>query len=202
MGLTKRERILLFAAAVIVLTFLSISFVIMPMYENYTELSEKYDILVMEKMQTEVKIMNAPAIATNYSRAEERFNEINSDYPVDIPNEEIASILTAICQASGFNSILSLAVSSQRTYPDENIDAFYIVRVSMSLSGQYDSLKNLIDILEEKDNIRISQLSFSVQQLTTGSAASPNISVTFEMTILNKIDIAALLDEEQNRDLY
>jgi hypothetical protein len=185
MGLSKRERLLIFVAAVIAVVFLTGQFALIPMYTHYTEISEEYDILLMEKIHLDMKIMNEALTTMNYERAVEKFDEINKAYPIDMPNTEIASTLTELCQRSGFSSIFSLAVSP-RNVLSEDIYAFSSASVSMSLNGSYGALRTLIDTLEEIDYIRISQISFAGLQPTDGAGgAGSNISVSFNLTILN-----------------
>jgi hypothetical protein len=187
-GLSKRERFLIFFAAVVLVVFVSVQFAVIPMYTRYSELTEEYDLLVMERMRVETKIATEPAIIAYYERAQERFYAINEKYPVNIPNEEIVSIITEICQRSGFESLLSLSVSPQRRALGEEISAFGAASIAMSLGGGFDSVRRLIAAVSEIDYIRLSSISFAGPQAAeSGGASSSNISVAFEMTVMNEI---------------
>ncbi|MCL2095734.1 MAG: hypothetical protein FWH10_02385 [Oscillospiraceae bacterium] len=188
MRLSKRERVLIFTAAVTVTAYITMQFIIFPMYNLTGVLSEEYDALAMEMRRTEIKLDNEPGIILSRMKAEEKFNIINISYPVNISNEKISGILTELCRESGFNSILSLSVSPQKRPADEDTGAFYEVEVTASLNGDYNSVRNLISVLGQTDNIKISRLSLSVRPESDYEFYSSNISnitVSFEFTVMD-----------------
>jgi Tfp pilus assembly protein PilO len=197
MGLTKREKFLVFAAAVVAVVVLTANFAIAPMIRHIGELSDRHSILVMDKTQLDMKIMNEAAITRNHENSEEKFNGLNAVYPVDIPNEEIAGIITDLCHSSGFYSMRSLSLSGPNYIPAEGVDVFYSVTVSVAVTGRYGAVKTLIDKVAEIDYIRLSQVVFTNNPSVITEEPSV-IPLTFEFIILKEIDVGA--NEGQDGD--
>jgi hypothetical protein len=194
MALTKRERFLIFGAIIAVLIFVAIQFAILPMNRTLEERVAEYDELYMERLRVETKLATEAALIHNYERAVETFGQIKENYPVDIPNEEIAGMITELCHNTGFGAVLSLSLAAQRSPLAEEINAFSVVNVAMSLNGRFEAVRNLISAVENIEHIRISRISYAEpqnlgQSVTDGQMAS-NISVSFEVTVVNETERA------------
>lgn len=186
-GLSKREKVLISIAAVFALSFILFKFAIIPTYNNYMSKQEELDSLYYQKMLLEIKLQSEASVHENYDKAQKTYDAIIEQYPSVIPNEEIDRLLTGICLQNSM-SVTSLKISNAIDYImsqeeseskgiSQNSAAFTIVKANMSLKGEYDSLKNLIDTVERIDYIRISQISYSRNKDTDSSS----ISITFEV---------------------
>lgn len=208
-GLNKREKIMILGAAIFVLIFLSFNYMIIPLNKQYIQKTEEYDSLDMERELVESKFNNEALTYVGHQRGEEAFNEIKKDYPFVMPNEQLDSILTKICLDNRLTPV-TLGISDAEDFvlkkPDEETEeeveeenipneseeseetappsALLVVTATMTLRGEYNSIKNLIDEIDKIDYIRISRLTFSLNN-DTPTTNMPNISIFFEITMLN-----------------
>lgn len=207
-GFTKREKIMIMGASIFILVFLSFQYVIKPLNNQYIEKSEEYENLDVEKTLLDVALGNETAAYSNHENAEKTFNEIKTRYPLLMPNEKLDRILTEICLDNKLTPVtlgISDAVgfvpekteeenSSEETQKQDSAEepedaivkspVFSVVTATMTLKGDYNSLKSLIAAIDKMDYIRISRLSFSLSK-DINNTDMPNVSVFFEITMLN-----------------
>ena len=74
--LSKREKILIFCAAVLALFYLAFQFGFLPMYTRYTEALAERERLAEEKAIIEENIANKPSIVDDNNNAREKFDFI------------------------------------------------------------------------------------------------------------------------------
>ena len=197
-GLSKREKILILVAVVVVLIYGAFQFGITPVYNKYSEKQLKYEDLSYEKKLLDEKLKNRYDIRENYTNSEENFIEIKEQYPNIMSNEEIDRVLTGICLQNKLNPTLlgisdgtasgkTLGQQASKKEETQKTSFFTVVTATMNLRGDYASLKGLINTVNEIAYIRISRVSFSFDREGTGASAS-NISVFFEVTMLNNVE--------------
>ena len=211
-GLSKRERILIFIAAIVVLVFVAFQFFIMPAYNKYTAKLDEYDNLSYEKELLDMEFRSEELTRNNYIDFEKEFIEIKERYPVVMSNEELDRMMTGLCLENKLNPVM-LEISVEETAEEETevqteeqpesaeeetdsaeeqTDSaeeqkvpFVVATVTMNLSGDYNSMKGLIDTMEGIDYIQITQISYAKEK-DTGTPSDSNISVIFEVTMLTK----------------
>ena len=206
--LSKREKILIFIAVIVVLVFVAFQFFIMPVYSKYTAKSDEYYNLSYEKEQLDMKIQSEELTRNNYIDLEKDFMEIKESYPAVMSNEELDRMITGLCLENKLNPVM-LEISVEETAEEgteaqtesaeeetdsaeEQTDSaeeqkvpFVVATVTMNLSGDYNSMKGLIDTVEGIDYIQITQISYAKEK-DTGTPSDSNISVIFEVTMLTK----------------
>jgi len=157
-GLTKREKLMLLIAGLLLLMYFAFQFGFVPLYNSYQEAVIERDRLHSERLALELSILNLNSIIEANKAANNEFDEITKDYPLLIPNEEIDSLLTNLILSSG----LSPRTLNIFTAPaDADSILFTIINVSMSVEGSYVSLLRLLDEVAKIPNISISTMSFS-----------------------------------------
>jgi len=206
--LSKREKILIFIAVIVVLVFVAFQFFIMPVYSKYTAKSDEYDNLSYEKEQLDMKIRSEELTRNNYIDLENDFMEIKESYPAVMSNEELDRMMTGLCLENKLNPV-KLEISVEETAEEgteaqtesagEETDStedetdsaeeqavpFVVATVKMNLGGDYNSMKGLIDTVEGKDYIQITQISYAKEK-DTSTPSDSNISVIFEVTMLTE----------------
>ena len=78
-GLTKREKILIFSAVLIVLIYLAFQFGFIPLSSYYTDALTERDHLSEEKATIENNIANKSSISEANKNANRKFDEIIKD---------------------------------------------------------------------------------------------------------------------------
>lgn len=201
--LSKRERILLLAMAAVVIIYVGLQFFIIPYYNDYTDKQEQYEQLLFDKGAMEAKLGNDAAIRLNNKETENEINELKSVYPTSLTSSEADQIISGLCRKSGLSPV-SLGMSDAKNYEaasgkeqNSNGDgeqgaksarspAFSVITANMTMSGSYDSLMNLLDMAEELEYIRISKVAYT-ESRDSGKTGASNISVTFEISMLNEM---------------
>ena len=189
MEMTKREKILIFTALVILIGFVSIRFVIMPLRDAYDARLEEYENLSLEREMLEIKFINEDITRLGFENAQASFDDLRGRYPEFMSNPEIDRVLTGICVRNGLTPV-SLSIRDPVGFGaagGDDEDGGHGVRIivaSMTLNGGYDSLQNLIAAVERTEHVRIVRLSFSFGA-DTGDAGRPNTSVVFEVTMID-----------------
>jgi len=189
-GLSKREKILIFSAALIALFYLAIQFAILPLISRYNIGIAERDRLAAEKSAVEFDISSRPIIENQNQTAIERFEEIKQEYPLLIPNEEIVNTLTDLCLRNGLRPTMLNIVppdaprrgSNQPETPVSPL--FTVITANMNVTGAYSSLLNLLDEVESLQYMRITNLGYSAGR-RADSESEDSITLTFELTYIN-----------------
>jgi len=157
-GLTKREKLFLLIAGLLLLMYLAFQFGFVPLYNKYSELKAERDLLNAQRVELELKILNLQSIEEANNIANDEFAEITKDYPLLITNEEIDTVLTNLILSTG------MSITSVRFFTppsDDDSVLFTIVGATMSVQGSYVSLLQLLDEVETIPNMSITTMTFS-----------------------------------------
>ena len=195
-GLSKREKILLFAAGLVVILYLSVQFVILPLATRYVSSLSERDHLRTEQAKIDADINNKAAIENENREANQRFEAIKKEYPLLVPNEEVATILTNLCITNGLSpSMLSISppptATTQTTQEGEeqSESLFTIITATINVSGTYNSLTRLLDEVDEKQFIRITNMTYREQRQQNDDAINvlpeTDVTLNFELTFVN-----------------
>jgi len=189
--LTKREKILIFSAALLVLFYLSFQFGFLPLYDRYTEGQAERDRYLEDKAAVEANIANRGSITDSNGGAHQQLDTIRQDFPLLVPNEEISTVLTNLCLTNSLSpSALNItrpsdpAPSPQDDDQEAAIPLFTVVTVTMNVTGSYSSILGLIDDVDKLPYILITKMNY-----TESRGAEPSdtgsIAFTFELTYIN-----------------
>jgi len=198
-GITKREKILLFGAGLVLILYLSIQFAIIPLSNAYNTALDQRDQLRTERDAHDMEASVLPGLRNRSTETRERFYELTSGYPMLVPNELTDQRLTSLCGENNMR-IVSLRFSPRPVVPptppqyddegniiEEDEDTHYYpiftyVTAFMNVTGNYSSLMNLIDEVVETTYIRLTSASFT-RNFTEPEMST--ISLTFEVTYLS-----------------
>jgi len=187
-SITKREKILLFLAALVLIVYLSVQFVIFPAFARYSDLNANLDRLEDERARVEADIAMLPLLRVENAEAYERFTEILEKYPELIVSEDIDVLMTNLVIRQNLNPTM-LNISSPRALVMQGEEAgseiFVLVTVSMSLVGNFNSVQHLVYEVDNINFIRITNLNYSLPSSNVLDDATT--SVTFELTFINPV---------------
>jgi len=187
-GLSKREKILLFSAGMLILIYVAVQFAIYPLIIRYTDNVSERDSLRLEKRLTESDIANKAAVQYANTEANAGFTQIKDNYPLLVPNEEIDPILTNLCLKNNLRPASLRFTGSVRAPQSDDTDrepTFTIITVSMTVSGNFSSILQLLDDVDSMQYIRITNLSYSANRQSNASENDSMISLIFELTFVN-----------------
>ncbi|MCL2249381.1 MAG: hypothetical protein FWC13_08925 [Oscillospiraceae bacterium] len=178
--LSKREKILLFSAILLLVSYVTIQFVIFPMFERYTQAQVTLQLLSDERAIAEAEITNLPIYRSENAFALERLDEITSAFPVLVPNEDIDMLMTSLVLRHNHSPTL---LNITRQQPPQGAEEgephlFTFVTVNMNLIGSLDSLYSLVHEVEGLNFMRITNLSHSAM---AGAPQYSTNSITFEL---------------------
>ena len=189
-GLSKREKILLFSAGLVVVLYLSIQFVILPLASRYIDSVTERNHLREEQAKVDADIAQRPAIESENAEANRRFDELKQEYPLLVPNEEVVTTLTNLCILNGLSpsrlNITSTPPTAQKEGEDTAASQFTVITATVNVSGSYESLTKLLDEVDTKQYIRISNMSYSVnRQRDPTEPTTSSVTLNFELTYTN-----------------
>ena len=194
-GLNKREKRLLIAASVVGLFYLAFQFGFVPYHGQYTEKTEEYEDLRMERIRVEGVLLGEENVRKSNEKAKEDYKTLEAGYLLAGANTNLGRKLTGICTASGLsvesqtlNDPAPFFVPREDDTKPEGDAAFSIVTVTMTVSGGYDKVKNLLDAVDKDDAVRVSNLSFSLNRGDGGGEGLERVEVTFVVTLLNGLE--------------
>lgn len=200
-GLSKREKVLLFAAGLLVVLYLSIQFAILPLMTRHMNAVQERNNLRTEQARVDDDIRNSAAIESAHSDAVKKFDDIKKEYPLLVPNEEVVTILTNLCITNGLSPTrLNITSPPYPTAPaasgseGDTADAttatpeslFTIITATVNATGSYESLTKLLDEVDTKQYIRITTMSYSVnRQRDPTEPTTTSVTFNLELTYVN-----------------
>ncbi len=105
-SISKREKILIFAASILIIVLVMFQFVITPLYNGYTKKQNELNDLTAEMTALDEKLANEKASRQRLNKANETYKDIIKRYPLLMPNEDIDRLLTGICVENKLNPIM------------------------------------------------------------------------------------------------
>ena len=192
-NLSKREKRMLLIMVVFGLFAVMIIFVLVPFYYQFTDKTEQYNAAEMEKSKIVATLASEEALRDSHDAVLVRHKANSARFLNEALSNDIGRMLTQLCETYGLAPI-DQKLSSPA---DFNIDGsgntgeagdpvFLIVSAVMTIRGEYDDIKALLDAVEKIDYIRISRLSFSRSTDLTDPVFS-RISIYFEVTMLKNL---------------
>jgi len=186
--LSKREKILIYSTALLVLFYLAIQFAVLPLLSRYNEGVRERDRLTAERMTIQFDIANKTTTIENHRVAIEQLDAIKQEYPLLVYNEEIDVILTGLCTANNLTTT-SLRFSDPISIYADTADGvrmpvLTVVNVAMSVDGNFVSLMRLIDAVDDIQYMRIVNMSYSETRGVDNNILG-SIVLTFELIFVN-----------------
>ena len=190
--LSKREKLLIYSAVLLVLIYLTIQFGVLPLLSGYNEGVRERDRLTAEMFEVQTDIANKSATIEANENAIERLENVMREYPFLVYNDEIDVELTSLCNTVGLTPTALRFTDRISIYPpptgtDRNEyrpPVLTVVNVSMNVTGSYNSLMQLFDEVDKIQHMRIVSMSYSESRgVETGIIGS--IILAFELTYVN-----------------
>jgi len=196
-GLSKRERILIIGLAVVLVAYLAVQFGVRPLLDRYDIVQKEFFRLSDERDAYERNIASETLILDGNKKAREDYEELKKKFPALMPNEEIDHILTGLCIKYGLRPIM-LYISdpaplqtekgeSSDGADDGSLAVFMKVTATMNVNSSFSALEDLVTAVEKIEYIRIIFENYSAKAASGGNRDVPNISVKFELTLLNNL---------------
>jgi len=192
-GLSKREKLMLLIMVVIGLFAIMVMFVIIPFYEQLSAKTKALSDLEFTKAQIDTTLASEHGIRENYNAVLQQHDMNSARFLNEALSNDIGRMLTVLCENHSLQPIdqkLSAPVDFviKREGGEESAEnsLFLIVSAVMTVRGEYDDLKSLLDTVEGIDYIRISRTSFSRNTYNPESGLD-RITVYFEVTMLKNI---------------
>jgi len=190
-SLSKREKILLFGAGLLVILYLAIQFAILPLMRNYVEGIEERNHLRLLQRKVDEDIRDKSTIENTHKDAEQRFDRIKQEYPLLVPNEEVVTTLNLLCITNGLSPTrLNITTPPYPTASDdsegtEETSLFTIITATVNVTGTYLALVQLLDEVDSLQYIRITNMSYSLIRDTESIVPTASITLNFELTYVN-----------------
>ena len=199
-GLSKREKILLSIVLVFGIFAIMVMFVIIPLYNDLSDKTTLYNELTVQKIQIETKLSTEAATRENHTVVLARHKTNSERFLNTSLSNEIGRMLTTLCDEHGlspvsqqlsnpkdFTKILSSS-GSRPSADDKNgkETVFLMVTATMTVKGDYEDLKSLLDTVEQIEYIRVSRVSLG-RDTANPELVLNKITVTFEVTMLKDV---------------
>jgi len=199
--LTKRERALIYIMVCIALIFSVAYFLIIPAKNNYDELSEKKDNLIMSKQSIVYEIENLDERQNNYDNIVKKIEAEKANYYSVMPSDDIDLMFSTLVNQFSVKTqsmlilereIIAEEVVSTETdsltdseteqiKPAENpLSTFDITIVA---NGTFENINSLINNIIQNKKLVLS--SYDFQKLETeGATVSYNLTMSIELNLL------------------
>ena len=178
--LTKREAVMLIFLAVFGFGVVMIMFVIIPLFNNVSDLRESYNQLTIQRTVVENMLNTEDSLRQAYEEAVALHSELSTIYvDSNMHSAEIGRMIVLLSEAHDLEYI-DQRLSNPTDF--HGVGNFTLMRIDMNLRGTYTNLINLLNTVYDSEYLRISQLSFT--NPTSGDFIN-RISVTFEVTIFD-----------------
>jgi hypothetical protein len=213
--LTKREKILIFVVGIVLMSYVTVQFGVTPLFDRLDTGREELALLTAERNAYEASLAREASLREGNESARRDYADLKETYPAFTANEHIDFMLTNLCVRHTLRPIslriqepanvaaVTITRPAQETEETDewgtaesaesansgeaSVEAFVFtkVRAAMTLNGTYSSLGDLITTVESMAHIRITTFQFSPQG--GGDRSTPNIAVTFEVTLFNDV---------------
>ncbi|HBL84801.1 MAG: hypothetical protein A2Y17_01580 [Clostridiales bacterium GWF2_38_85] len=172
--LTKREKILLYILAFVIIFAIGFYLFILPAVEHQTDIKTELESARFYKLEMSTKIEVNKELINRIEKTKNEIDDLSSELYQYISNAEIDSIITNILYENNMQPN-SLIITVPKTAEDDNgyIQTRY---VSVQISGNLNDLLNIFDYISSQKTIRIA--AFSMDS-TEGEPIS--ISLDFEV---------------------
>jgi hypothetical protein len=180
-GFTKREKVLLILMVFIGFTVVMVMYVIFPLNNRLIDETDRFHALEMEKSRLLYLFAAEQGIRESHTVSIHNFDEARERFLNESHISEIGRMLTLLC--AEHNLIYIDQRLSSPTVPAE-WDAFMVMPVTMTLGGSYDDLMRLLDTVETIEHLRVTRLSFHVNELGDLN----RISINFEVIMMQALE--------------
>lgn len=183
-NLSKREKILMFSALLLLITYLVVQFAIYPMFTRYTSAGAELLHLEGERFDVEMNIANLPLTRDLNDSVHERLDALRAAYPKLVPNEDIDVLMTGLVLRHNLSpTLLNISRPPAQADDETEFEFFTHVTVTMNLIGSLDSLQGLVREVKNTNFMRIISLSHSE---STEATALSTQSITFELLYVSE----------------
>jgi len=204
-SLTKREKRLLLALVVFGLLAAAILLVIIPFYNNLDAKTSELNTAQLNKQQIDATLASESVIRENHDTVVSRESAAAADYLGESLGNDIGRMLTELCEQQGLSPI-DLKLSNPKDFTAGTVktgaqagagsggssgsapapnSVFLVVSAVMTVKGEYENLKSLLDSVEQTTYLRVSGVTFT----SSGGIVSQldKITINFEVTMLKNM---------------
>jgi hypothetical protein len=211
-GFTKREKVMLFVLIILAILTVMIVYVIIPMFNHLQDRQERHSLLQTDKAWVESLLATEGNIRGGRDDAVARHELESSRFLEEAHSSEIGRMLTQLCQRYGLLPV-NLVMRDPLDFftpleegapvdPDRKT-VFLVSSATMTVGGDYDNLKNLLDAVDDIDYIRITSLAYIWSDHIGGLEATDRITIGFDVTMLkDDMDERRQLDEPLVDDVW
>jgi len=190
--LSEREKRMLTIMAAVALLAVMVMFVFIPLNNRLNDRKTEYHTLALEKIKIEATLAGETGIRANHKAMIEKHGWIRANYLSESLNSEVGRILTGLCEAHGLQPVSQrlsdpapFVINESGGSGNNENTSLLTVSATMTVRGEYDNLKSLLDYVRQTDYLRVSRLSFGSPR---GSfTVLDRITIGFEVTMLNDI---------------
>ena len=194
MTLSKREKRLIFIAAIFAILAVMVMLVILPLFNLYSDTTMEYNDLATRRAQMEVALMTEESIRAGYENELALFNHLRTIYSGDSFSSDIGRMLTQMVMRYDLAPI-SQNISPPTDFipPSEDNGAeeyvvFSTMSVSMVVAGEYVNVKRLLDTIEDNQYIRVSEVTLRFSEDEYQNISTERINIKFEVLMLKEED--------------
>ncbi|MCL1807173.1 MAG: hypothetical protein FWG31_05670 [Oscillospiraceae bacterium] len=197
-GLSKREKVMLLVVGVVGLFYLAFQFGFMPLFDKNGEKNTELSDLQFKKDELELNLRTEGYVIQSNTDAKAEYGFVASLYELTNSNTDLIRKMGKICEDNGLAVPSNLldnakglsikmdiwdAETGKMVEKDVDYSAFSEVTVRMEITGSYQSLKNLLDAVDNDPGIHVRDIKFNLNHADLNEAMS--VSVTFVVTLLN-----------------
>jgi len=200
MGLSKREKRLIYVAVCFGMLVIMVVLVILPLNYQLINSNSEHDELATKYSQIQVALATEERIRAGYDNALALFEHMRMTYESETLSSDIGRMLTQKVKEHNLTPI-SQTISHPEDFiiPDDDEDekeddeaVFSTMSVSMAVSGDYHNVKRLVDTIGNNNYIRISNASITFIENDFGGVSTDKINIRFEIIMLKTSE-----DEEE-----
>lgn len=208
--LTKREKMLLFIMAIMLVGYIGGNFLIKPAFQKMSDLELERDNIQMQADMTRLKIEAIPVSKINGEKLLSEVNNSMSNISTFKNDEDVDKMLTGICKDSGLKP-RSLAIKSDpyskidfetkfnklnkpedeeavidEELPVANSENYTrVAHVNMSVSGSFSNLLSFFENINDNPYLAVQSFSSSLRGNTKDNITEFVHTISIKVNMLN-----------------
>lgn len=178
-NLSKREKVLLYVLALVMIFSFSLYYLIIPSIEKLDDVKIQLEETKLLKLEMSEKLQSIENKRNNITKTNQEINSISSEFLPLMENNEIESLITGILVNHNMAPEKLLISDSQEavSVSDEPGLSYVTKRyISTKMNGTFADLKEVIGDIDERGSLRISAF-------TTDGNLEQNIDISIDFEV-------------------
>jgi len=195
-SLNKREKRMMFLLIVVALFAVMVIYIIIPLYNQMEDKTTELGILETDQVTLISTLASEAAARDGNSSAIAQHNKTSERFLNEAASNDIGRLLTRLCENHGLRPVSQQLSDPKDFTTGEEDDAdtpkssvFLVTTAMMTINGEYDNIRRLLDTVEQTEYLRISRLAFN-RNADVGSWME-RVAITFEVTMLKDVKLAS-----------